>query len=162
MEILEAVDDFVINKITWMANLMYDSGSFTEQMTQSIFIAIPKITGTLECNCHRKISIMSHITKLILRVVISSVKNKLRPELSVKRFEFLPGRGTVNAIFASRSLIENATELQKEVYLCFIEYEESFDRVKHSELVQMLDNESPNYKELVPEINKRLHTEWEI
>ena len=51
----------------------------------------------------------------------------------------MEGKGTTNAIFVLRMLAERAVEMQKDMYVCFIDYEKAFDRVKHGELINMLE-----------------------
>ena len=50
----------------------------------------------------------------------------------------MEGKGTTNAIFILRTLIERALEIQKDVYLCFIDYTKAFDRVCHDEIIKEL------------------------
>ena len=50
----------------------------------------------------------------------------------------MEGKGTTNAIFILRTLIEQALEIQKDVYLCFIDYTKVFDRVRHDEKIKEL------------------------
>ena len=45
---------------------------------------------------------MSHITKIILRVVMARVRNKINLEISEEQFGFRRGKGTRNAIFVIR------------------------------------------------------------
>ena len=52
----------------------------------------------------------------------------------------MKGKGTRNAIFIMRMLTERAIEVQKDVYMCFIDYEKAFDKVKHSDLIEILQN----------------------
>ena len=47
-------------------------------------------------------------------------------------------RGTRNAIFALRMLCEGAIEHQQNVFLCFIDYQKAFDKVRHNLLLNML------------------------
>src|SRR5215469_12186722 len=70
LEMLKALGNFAVEKITTLANKIYESGELTSHMSKSVFIAIPKVQGTLECEKHRTISIMSHVTKILLRVVL--------------------------------------------------------------------------------------------
>ena len=51
---------------------------------------------------------------------------------------FMLGKGTANAIFVMRNLMERMIEKQKDVYMCFIDYEKAFDRVRHGELMKIL------------------------
>ena len=138
IEMLKAVKDFSIEKITKIANIIYEEGTITEEMCKSVFITIPKQAGTLECNKHRTISIISQITKLILRVILERVRGKIRQEVAEEQYGFVEGKGTRNAIFIVRMLSEKAIEMQKDLYLCFIDYEKPFDRVSHKDIVEML------------------------
>lgn len=39
-----------------------------------------------------------------------------------------------------RMISERAIQVQKDVYLCFIHYANSFDKVRHKELMELLGN----------------------
>ena len=67
------------------------------------------------------------------------VRNKINPEIAEEQCGFVEGKGTTNhAIFILRTLIERALEIQKDVYLCFIDYTKAFDRVRHDEIIKEL------------------------
>ena len=40
------------------------------------------------------------------------------------------GKGTRNTIFALRNLAEKALEVNQDLYLCFVDYENIFDKIK--------------------------------
>ena len=138
VEMLEAMGEFAIDKLTVIANQIYANGIITEHMRKSVFITIPKIDGTLECKKHRTISIISQITKIILRVFMNRIIGRMRGEIAWEQYGFMPGKGTANAIFVMRNLMERMIEKQKDVYMCFIDYEKAFDRVRHGELMKIL------------------------
>ena len=50
-------------------------------------------------------------------------------EMAPEQYGVMPDKGTRNAIFASRRLIEIAAETQKDVYSCFIDYRKAFHTV---------------------------------
>ena len=47
-------------------------------------------------------------------------------------------KGTRNAVFSLRTLMKRAIEVEKDLYLCFIDYSKAFDKVKHSDLFDIL------------------------
>ena len=49
-----------------IVNHGYTSGDVRDEMLESIVIAMPKKSGTIECKSHPTISLMSHIGKVIL------------------------------------------------------------------------------------------------
>ena len=130
--------DFGIEKITDLLNEVYDTGQIPTDMSKSIFIALPKKPGATECESHRTISLMSHVTKILLRIIMKRVRNKIKPEIAEEQCGFVEGKGTSNAIYIIRTLVERALEVQKDVYLCFIDYTKAFDRVKHNEIMKQL------------------------
>ena len=105
-------------------------------MSKSVFIAIPKVQGTLECEKHRTISIMSQVTKILLRVVLTRIRNKIRPQISEEQYGFVKERVSRNPIFAMKILSEKALEVNQDLYLCFVDYEKAFDK----DLMKMLEN----------------------
>ena len=88
---------------------------------------------------------MSHLTKVMLRVLM---RNKIIPETSETQFGFRTDKGTRNAIFSLRTRMERAIEVQKGLYLCFIDYSKAFDKVKHSDLFDILLRHNCDGKDL--------------
>ena len=56
-----------------------------------------------------------------------------------KQYGFRKGKGTRNAIFVLRTVIERAIEKQKDLFMCFIDFEKAFDTVKHDCLMETLE-----------------------
>ena len=56
--------------------------------------------------------------------------------------------GFRNAIFSLRTLMERAIEVQKDLYLCFIDYSKVFDKVKHYDLFDILLRHNCDGKDL--------------
>ena len=90
--------------------------------------------GTVECDQHHTISLMSHLTKVMLRVLMNRTRNKILPEISETQFGFMTDKGTRNAIFSLRTLVDRAIEVQNDLHLCVIDYSKAFDKVKLSDL----------------------------
>lgn len=76
VEMLKALDEDGIHIIWELANTVCETRKFPEDMLQSIFVALPKIPGTLDCSSHRTISLMSHILKIILNVILQRIRSQ--------------------------------------------------------------------------------------
>ena len=50
----------------------------------------------------------------------------------------MKGKGTATAIFLLRRLSKRAIEMQRNLYLHFIDYKKGFDTVKHQEMLEIL------------------------
>ena len=131
---IEAPEELGISKITILLNEIYDTGRIPKDMLKSVFVALSKKAGATECELHRTISIMSHVTKILLRIIMMRVRNKIRSEIAEELCGFVEGKGTSDAIFMLRTINKRTLEVQKEVYLCFIDYTKAFDRVQHMEI----------------------------
>lgn len=118
-EMLEELDEIGMKINTGITNTIYSTGKSIEQMCQSVFIVIPKIQGTLERNKDRIISIMSHLTNIVLRVITNTIKIVIRPEIAVEQYELNRDCSTRNTIFVIR-IAENMVEVQKKkkMYSC--------------------------------------------
>ncbi|GFN76183.1 endonuclease-reverse transcriptase [Plakobranchus ocellatus] len=76
------------------------------------------------------------------------MRKSLRPEISPKQFDFIPVKGTRNAILTLSMRIERCIEMQKDPHLCFIDYAKAFDKLKHVELFRMLETLDIDRKDL--------------
>ncbi|GFN78083.1 LINE-1 retrotransposable element orf2 protein [Plakobranchus ocellatus] len=103
VELIEALEDFGIEKS--------HTGQIPTDLSKSIFIALPKKPGATECELHRTISLMSQITKILLKIIMLRIRNKIKAE---EQCGFAEDKGTSNAIYILRTLIERALE-------CYIE-----------------------------------------
>ena len=137
-EMIEAAGIFGVEKVTQMANMIYNTEYIPERMRESTFIAIPKKEGTLECEKHRTISIMSQLGKIIFTVIRNRIRQKIDSCVSKEQYGFRKGKGTANAIFALRMIIERTIEMQKDMYMCFVDFEKAFDMVRHEDLIRIL------------------------
>lgn len=117
-------------------------------MLKSIFITLPKSPGTVECSNHRTISLMSHVLKILLKIILERIRNKIKPEISDVQYGFVKDKGTRNAIFNVRIISERAIEHQTDMYLCFIDYTKAFDKVRHDKLFQLLKDVNVHGKDL--------------
>ena len=140
VEMIEALEDFGIDTMTEIINEIYDSGTIPEDLSKSIFIALPKKHNATECELHRTISLMSHVIKMILRIIMWRARKNIKPEIGKEQCGFMKDTGTRNAIFTLRMICERSIEMQKDIYLCFIDYTKAFDKVKHVQLLDMLQD----------------------
>jgi exonuclease III len=148
IEMIQCLDELGVDVMTKLINKIYDTGEIPEDLTKSIFIALPKKPGATECELHRTISLMSHITKVLLKILMMRMKNKITPEIAKEQYGFMPDKGTRNAIFILRMIIERSIEVKHDLYLCFLDYTKAFDKVKHDSLFQILEKLDIDGKDL--------------
>ena len=74
----------------------------------------------------------------MLKILQASLQQYVNCELPDVQAGFRKGRGTRNQIANIHWIMEKATELQKNMYFCFIDYAKAFDCVDHKKLWKIL------------------------
>ena len=78
----------------------------------------------------------------ILQARLQQYANHKLPDVQAG---FRKGRGTRDQIANICCIIEKATEFQKNIYFCFINYAKAFDCVDHNKLEKRDGHTSPPY-----------------
>ena len=86
------------------------------------FYPIPKKSNAKECSNYSTISLISHASKFMLKILQVQFQQYVTCEIPDIQTGFWRGRGTSNQIASIRSIMEKAMELQKNIYLCFLDY----------------------------------------
>ena len=101
---------------------------------KSVFIPIPKKGNAKECSNYHTIALISHASKVMLKILPARLQQYMNRELLDVQAGFRKGRETRDQIANIRWIIEKARELQKNIYFCFIVYAKVFHCVDHNEL----------------------------
>ena len=98
----------------------------------SVFVPIPKSDDSLQC-CNNRISLKSHSSKILLKIIAKLLAIKLNEEISEEQAGFRPGKGTRDQIINLKMVLEKNRERERGnyVFLCFIDYSKAFDTVAH-------------------------------
>ena len=118
------------------ANL--ENSAVATGLKRSVFIAIPKKGNAQECSNYCTIALISHVSKVMLKILQARLQQYVKHELPDVQAGFRKGRGTRDQIANIRWIIEKAREFQKHIYFCFIDYAKAFDYVDHNKLWKIL------------------------
>ena len=102
------------------------------------FIPIPKKGNAKECSNYCTIALISHASKVMLKILQARLQQYMNYELPDVQAGFRKGRGTRDQIANIRWIIEKAREFQKNICFCFIDYAKAFDCVDHNKLWKIL------------------------
>ena len=102
------------------------------------FQSNPKKGNAKECSNYRTIALISHASKVMLKILQARLQQYVNHELPDVQAGFRKGRGTRDQIANICWIIEKATEFQKNIYFCFIDYVKAFDCVDHNKLWKIL------------------------
>ena len=104
----------------------------------SVFISIPKKGNPKECSNYCTTVLISHTSKVMLKIIQARLPQYMNGELPDVQAGFRKGRGTRDQIANICWIIEKAREFQKNIYFCFIDYAKAFDCVDHNKLWKIL------------------------
>ena len=105
---------------------------------RSILIPTPKKDNAKECSNYRTTALISHTSKVMLKILQARLQQYKNYELPDVQAGFRKGRGTRDQIANICWIIEKAREFQKNIYFCFIDYTKAFDCVDHNKLWKIL------------------------
>ena len=114
------------------ANL--ENSALATDWKRSVFIIIPKKGNAKECSNYRTIALISHASKVILKILQVRLQQYVNHELTDVQVGFRKARGTRDQIANICWIIEKAREFQKNIYFCFIDYAKDIDCVHHNKL----------------------------
>ena len=113
---------------------IWKTQQWPQDWKRSVFIPIPKKGNAKECSNYCTIALISHASKVILKIPQARVQQYVNRELPDVQAGFRKGRGTRDQIANICWIIKKAGEFQKNIYFCFIDYAKTFDCVDHNKL----------------------------
>ena len=97
---------------------------------------IPKKGNAKECSNYRTITLISHASRVMLRILQARLQQYVNPELPDVQAGYRKDRGTRDQIANICWIMEKARDFQKNI--CFIDYAKAFDCVDHNKLWKIL------------------------
>ena len=105
---------------------------------RSVFIPIPKKGHAKECSNYCIIVLISHASKVMLKILQARLQQYVNCELPDVQTGFRKGKGNRDRIANICCIIEKARVFQKHSYFRFIDYAKVFDCVDHNKLWKIL------------------------
>ena len=102
------------------------------------FHSNPKKGNAKECSNNHIVTLISHASKIMLKMLQARLQQHMNHELPDVQAGFRKGRGTRDQIANICCIIKKVREFQKNIYFCFIDYAKAFDCVDHNKLWKIL------------------------
>ena len=142
-EMIKATGIFGKKAIHRLCLKIWETYEWPQEWKQQEFVVLHKSGDKKECSNYRTIALISHISKILLYIILKRLKEKLEFEISEEQAGFRQGRGTADMLCALQVLIEKVTECTSvdqsvEGYIVFIDYSKAFDNVSHPKLFETM------------------------
>ena len=131
---LQILKDDAVKVMHLMCQQIWKIQQWPQDWKRSVFIPIPKKGNAKQCLNYHTIALISHASKVMLKILEVRLQQYMNRELPHVQAGFREGRGTRDQIAKIHWIVEKAKEFQKYIYFCFIEYIKAFDCVDHNRL----------------------------
>ena len=132
VEQFQILKDDAVKVMHLICQPIWKTQQWPQDWKRSVFIPIPKKGNAKECLNYRTIALISHASKVMLKILQVMLQQYVNHELPDVQAGLRKGRGTRDQIANIRWIMER--EFQKHIYFCFIDYAKAFDCVDHNKL----------------------------
>ena len=137
-ELIQILKDNAVKVLHLIWQQIWKTQQWSQDWKRSVFIPIPKKGNAHECSNYHTIALISHASKVILKILQARLQQYMNRELPGVQARVRKGRGTTDQIANICWIIEKARELQENIYFCLIDYAKVFDCVDHNKLWKTL------------------------
>ena len=133
----------MIDILTTICNKIWKTGEWPTTWTQSLVISLPKKGNLQLCQNYRTISLISHPSKVVLKIILNRLQPQAEEIIAEEQAGFGAGRSTSEQIFNLRILGNKYLQHQQNFYHVFIDFKKAFDRVWHEALWETMTTSTP-------------------
>ena len=146
-EMLKILKGTALDEKVLLCQQMYSEGKWPEDFIKSVMVPLKKKSAAEKCEDHRTITLTSHASKIMLKILTRKLENKLTAVIGQDQFGFIKGRGTREVVAVMRILAERSIEHGQELYVSFVDFEKAFDRVNWEKLTEILKSVGVDWRD---------------
>ena len=135
-ELFKILKDDAVKVLHSIFQQIWKTQQWPQGWKRSVFI--PKMGNVKECSNYQTVVLISHTSKVMLKILQARVQQHVSQEFADVQAGFRKGRGTRDQIVNIHWIIEKAREFQKNIYVYFIDSAKAFDCVDHNKQWQIL------------------------
>ena len=110
-------------------NLAWENGKIPEDWSKGLITPVFKKGDKLDPANYRAITLLSIPGKVFCRMVLTRIQSTIDKHLSEEQCGFRSARGTTDAVFVVRQIIEKATERRIPIHWNFVDFKAAFDTI---------------------------------
>ena len=124
-ELVQAGGETMIDML--LSDKIWQTGEWPTPWTQSLIITLPKKGNLQLCQNYRTISLISHPSEVMLRILVNRLKPQAEEIIKEEQAGFRAGRSTTEQMFNLRILCEKYLKHQQSLYHVFVDCKKAFD-----------------------------------
>ena len=99
-EVVQVGGEAMIDMLLIICNKIWQTGEWPTPWTQSLVITLPKKGNLQLCQNYRTISLISHPSKVMLRILLNRLKPQAEEIIKEEQASFRAGRSTTEHFFS--------------------------------------------------------------
>ena len=111
VELFQILKDDAVKMMHSICQQIWKTQQWPQDWKRSVFIPIQKKGSAKECSNYRTIALISHASKVMLKILQTRLQQYVNRELPDVQVGFRKGRGTRDQIANIRWIIEKATRV---------------------------------------------------
>ena len=119
VELFQILKDDAVKVLHSICQQIWKSQQWPQDWKRSVFIPIPKKGNAKECSNYRTIALISHVSKVMFKIVRARLQQYVNHELPDVQAGFRKGRGTRDQIANIHWIMEKARVPQKHLFLLY-------------------------------------------
>ena len=121
VELFQILNDDAVKVLHSVCQQIWKTQQWSQDWKRSDFIPIPKKGNAKECSNYRTIALISHTSKVMLKILQARLQQYMNRELPDVQAGFRNSRGIRDQVANICWITEKAREFQKNIYFCFID-----------------------------------------
>ena len=127
VELFKILKDDAVEVLHSVCQKIWKTQQWPQDWKRSVFIPVPKIDNAKECSNYCTIALISHTSRLVLKILQAMLQQYVNHKVLVVQAGWRKGKGTRDQIANICWIIEKASKFGKHVYFYFIDYAKAFD-----------------------------------
>ena len=112
-ELSQIIKEDAVKVLHSICQQIWKTQQWPQDWNRSVFIPIPKKGNAKECSNYCRIALISHASKVMLKILQARLQHYVNRELPDVQAGFRKGRGTRDQIANIHVIVEKAREFQK-------------------------------------------------
>ena len=126
-EPFQILKDDAVKVLHSICQQIWKTQQWPQDWKRLVFILIPKKGNTKECSNYQTIALISHTSKVMVKILQARLQQNVNQKLPEIQPGFIKGRETRDQIANIHWIIEKAKEFQKNIYCYIFGYAKAFD-----------------------------------
>ena len=118
-ELFQILKDDAVKVLHSICQHIWKAQQWPQDWKRSVFVPIPKKGNAKECSNYCTIALISHASKVMLKILQARLQQYMNHELPDVQAGFRKGRGTTDQIANICWIIEKPREFQKHLFLLY-------------------------------------------